>query len=300
MPPRTRPVSQKFRSDDSAWKDYPRILRWSGGALLQWDLVILAIMVFLLLAWFQKWWDINTLPNPIGGMLPLVAPWAGALGGVAISIVGLASHFGDWGPRVDKKKRAVDHPGYMQRIGWNAWHVSRPFVGALFGSVAAMIVVFVFGTVGATEDGRLDPSPLGTAAVFAAAFIVGYRDGTFRDLAERVIDTLFGPGVTSDRSVSFDLSESNLDLGDTKINSHIDKVITITNNSTRLLRIDKPAVSGTGFSLPGANRITLGANATEEIKVRFAPTSAGDAEGVLVVKGGGREKTVSLKAKGVS
>jgi hypothetical protein len=294
------PVTVPPTEPPITWESYPAILRWSAGALLAWDIAALAVLTWLLLARFLEWWNVDELPNPMGGMLPLIVPWAGALGGVAISLVGLSRHFGAWGPTARKTDVAATHPGFAQRIRWNAWHVTRFFVGAVFGSVASLIVAFVFGSLGATDAGTLDPSPLGTATLFAVSFIVGYRDRTFRDLADRVIDTLFGPGQTDDKSVSFDLSDSVVDLGEVKVNSHLDKQIEITNNASRVLRIDMPTVTGTGFSIPGANRITLASQGTEKVDVRFAPTAVGESTGALVIKAGGVEKTVSLKATAIA
>ena len=290
-------VKRALEQSDATWSDYPRVVRWSAGGLLVYDVALLTILTVLLLGRLYDWFGLDTLPDPIGGMVPLVVPWAGALGGLGISFVGLVRHVGDWGPRVEKDKRAADHPGFAQRLDWNAWHVTRPFVGAIFGSVAALAVVFIFGSVGATQEGGLDLSPLGRATLFVVAFVVGYRDRTFRELAERVIDTVFGPG-TPESTTSYDVSPATLDFGEVAVNQTKDATVTITNTGSRLLRLGTPTVTGTGFKRTGTTA-NLGAEQSGTITVRFEPTAAGAVEGTLLVKAGDVEKTVKLTAKAV-
>jgi len=291
-------VSRALEKSDATWSQYPLIARWSAGGLLVYDAAVMTVLAVLLLGRLYGWFRLDTLPDPVGGMVPLVVPWAGALGGLGISFVGLVRHVGDWGPRVENDKRAADHPGFAQRLDWNAWHVTRPFVGAIFGSVAALAVVFIFGSVGATAEGGLDLSPLGRATLFVVAFVVGYRDRTFRELAERVIDTVFGPGTPDDGGASYDLSPTSVDFGDVAVNQTKDATVTITNTGSRLLRMGTPTVTGTGLRRVGTTA-NLGAEQSGTITVRFEPTAAGQVEGSLVVKAGGVEKTVKLTANAV-
>jgi len=291
-------VKRALEQSDAPWSQYPLLARWSAGGLLLWVLVVLVVLVVLLLGRLYDWFRLGSLPDPVGGMMPLVVPWAGALGGLGISFVGLVRHVGDWGPRIEKDKRAADHPGFAQRMDWNAWHLTRPFVGAIFGSVAALAVVFIFGSVGATAGGDLDLSPLGRATLFVVAFVVGYRDRTFRELAERVIDTVFGPGTPDDRTASYDLSPATVDFGDVPVNQSKDATVTITNTGAQLLRLGTPTVTGAGFKRVGTNA-NLGAEQSGAIKLRFEPTEAGPVEGSLLVKAGGVEKTVKLTGNAV-
>ena len=293
-------VPPALMRDDSKWSEYPFIARWSASGLLRWNVFWFALLLFLLLGWYKEWLWVDHLPSRIGGVLPLVVPWAGALGGMAISMVGVLSHYSEWGPNVDKDKVAHNHPGFAQRLSWNAWHIGRPFVGAVFGSIAALLLVFVLRTLGVTDAGDQDTTLGATVTLLAVAFIVGYRDRTFRDLADRVIDTIFGPGTTSDQAVSYDVDDSELDFGnDVKVNKHKDLTVAVTNNGSQVLRWDSAEVDGAAFSLKSSSR-TLGAYATNEVKVRFAPTVAGEATGTLVIKLSGVEKTVKLKGTAVA
>jgi hypothetical protein len=291
-------VSKALEKSDATWAQYPLIARWSAGGLLVYDVALLTILTVLLLGRLYDWFRLGSLPDPIGGMVPLVVPWAGALGGLGISFVGLVRHVGDWGPRIEKDKRAADHPGFAQRMDWNAWHVTRPFVGAIFGSVAALAVVFIFGSVGATAEGGLDLSPLGRATLFVVAFVVGYRDRTFRELADRVIDTVFGPGTPGDRAASYDLAPATVDFGDVAVNGSKEETVTITNTGAQLLRPGTPTVTGAGFKLVGKSD-NLGANQSGTLKIKFEPTEKGAVEGSLVVKAGSVEKTVKLTGNAI-
>ena len=300
MATRRTSVPPALKNDQSKWSDYPRIARWSAAALIAWDLAWLFVLAFLLLGWYQHWLSIDELPARIGGVFPIILPWAGALGGLAISLVGLSAHFASWGPRAIKDQVASAHPGFAQRLDWNAWHVTRVFVGAVFGSVAALILVFVLRVLGVDDAGDPDTSLGATLTLLAVAFIVGYRDRTFRDLADRVIDTVFGPGGSrEDAAVSFDLDATEVTFGDVPVNTHKDSTVTITNNNARVLRASSIAVRGTGFTLESAPH-TVGAYADAPVVVRFTPTAAADAEGTLTIALSGVERSVPLKGNGTS
>jgi hypothetical protein len=86
---------------------------------------------------------------------------------------------------------------------YNYWHVARPFVGAVLGTVGFLIF---FGLIQATTQGQgtttTTSTPQHLAGVtsegliiyYVLAFIVGYREETFRDLVKRATDILFRPG----------------------------------------------------------------------------------------------------------
>src|SRR6266496_710477 len=90
-------VSRALEKSDATWSQYPLIARWSAGGLLVYDAAVMTVLAVLLLGRLYGWFRLDTLPDPVGGMVPLVVPWAGALGGLGISFVGLVRHVGDWG-----------------------------------------------------------------------------------------------------------------------------------------------------------------------------------------------------------
>lgn len=281
----------------STWSQYPWPARLSAGQLLLIGLVEFALLIFLLLCRVYGWLWIDRLPSIMGGVLPLIVPWAGALGGVAISLVGIGRHFRSWEANADKQAEATGS-GFDQRMRWNTWHLTRPFIGAVFGTFAALILVFVLGVIGFTDAGDIDLSPTGVATLMAVAFVVGYRERTFRALVERVVDTIFGPGIDPEAGPSYDMTPAELDFGDVPVNSSKQLVVTITNTGSRLLRLADARVTGAGFSQ--VSRVpNVGAGDSNELVVQFAPRTAGTASGTLVVKASGIESSVALKGKGV-
>lgn len=285
---------------DGKWSDYPVVARLSAAALLWISVGEFALLIFLLLCRAYGWLWIDRLPGVVGGVMPLIVPWAGALGGLSISIAGVSRNFVKWGPGVDADQPAKDHPGFEQRLEWNVWHLTRPMVGAIFGTFAALAVVFVLGTIGVTNQGSVDVTPTGAATLAAVAFVIGYRERTFRQLIERVVDTIFGPGSGSDHNTppSYDLTPAALDFGDVDTNKGKQLPVTIKNNGQRVLRIYDVDVSGAGFTK--VSRVgNIGGGATANVDIKFFPTVPGEASGTLVVKAGGGEKTTILKGKGV-
>jgi len=216
------------------WSDYSAVARLSSAQLILIDVAEFAFLIFLLLCRAYDWLWIDRLPAVIGGIMPLMVPWAGALGGLSISIVGVSRNFGKWGPRIDTSKPAREHEGYEQRLEWNVWHLTRPLVGAVFGTFAVLIVVFVLGTIGVTQDGSIDITPAGAATLMVIAFLIGYRERTFRLLIERVVDTIFGPGSDTEASASYDLMPAQLDFGDVALNSSKILKVSVRNNGQRV------------------------------------------------------------------
>ncbi|HYW28039.1 MAG TPA: fibronectin type III domain-containing protein [Terriglobales bacterium] len=115
----------------------------------------------------------DVLPPTVAGV-PVSIPWFGALGAVLIGLYGIFDHsHRDW-----------------QR-GLNTWHVARPFTGAALGTVGFILFASVIRATGIT------PQPaegVGKLVYFGVAFVVGFREETFRQLIKRVADLIVGPG----------------------------------------------------------------------------------------------------------
>jgi len=120
----------------------------------------------------------------LGGILPVAVPWFGALGAVTISLEGVFLHNQQW----DRKH--------------NYWHIGRPLFGAVLGIVAFFLFV-VIGSAAGTPPKFLDPGPRTTdipplkdfIIYYVLAFLVGYREETFRELIKRATDLILKPGV---------------------------------------------------------------------------------------------------------
>jgi IPT/TIG domain len=140
--------------------------------------VALLALLFVAYLYFEDQWS---LPKSWGPM-PLGVPWFGAVGAVLISLTA-----------------TLDYTGKTWRPSWELWHYSRPLVGATVAVLAVMIFMAGILAIGS------DPTP-GTntthasitknLAYYVIAFVVGYREKTFRELIKRVVDVILAPGTT--------------------------------------------------------------------------------------------------------
>jgi hypothetical protein len=146
------------------------------------DLSYLFIMVALFLAWAHLGGFKKFLPDPIGP-IPLGVIWWGALGGLTISLAGIFVHSKTWDS------------------SYNRWHIARPFVGGIVGAVSYLIFVLV---IQATASTTAATTPTAHALYYLVAFIVGYREGIFRDLLKRASDVLLKPSDSSAESTPQD------------------------------------------------------------------------------------------------
>jgi len=106
------------------------------------------------------------------GPVPIGVVWFGALGAVLISLTGVVEHAADWDGRL-----------YL-------WHLSRPLMGAALGVVAVLIM-----QAGILAAGTQPTAGTGTKNLlyYLVAFLVGYREETFRELIKRLVDLVFAP-----------------------------------------------------------------------------------------------------------
>jgi hypothetical protein len=137
-------------------------------------------------------------PYLVGGILPIAVPWFGALGAVTISLEGVFQWSESrWNPE------------------YNYWHVGRPIFGAVLGTISFFLFVLIVSSAG-TPPKFLAPdtagvaNPAGTTAnlatnilsskdlivFYVVAFLVGYREQTFRELITRVTDMILKPSDT--------------------------------------------------------------------------------------------------------
>jgi hypothetical protein len=115
--------------------------------------------------------------------------WFGALGAVLISLTGIVEHAGDWDP------------------GFNLWHLSRPLVGAALAVVGVLIIqagIIASGTPPSTATPGVPKNLL----YYLVAFLVGYREETFRELTKRLVDLIFSPSTTPPKPTITSLSSS--------------------------------------------------------------------------------------------
>jgi hypothetical protein len=135
---------------------------------------ILWILVLAALAFIYFTKDGFFLPKL--GSVPIGVPWWGALGAVLISVTGIVDHFRDWEP------------------GYNLWHFSRPFIGAILAVVS--VLIFQAGILSSGSPINATNNQPQNVILYLIAFLVGYREKTFRDLITRLVDLILTP-ITS-------------------------------------------------------------------------------------------------------
>ena len=110
------------------------------------------------------------------GPIPIGVVWFGALGAVLISLTGVVEHAADWDGRL-----------YL-------WHLSRPLMGAALAVVAVLILQAGVLATGTQPSSAATPGPK-NLLYYLVAFLVGYREETFRELIKRLVDLIFAPAA---------------------------------------------------------------------------------------------------------
>jgi hypothetical protein len=148
---------------------------WGGSqpAIFSLQILYLTLLATLAIIFFTNR-DLIDLPSSLGPV-PVPVPWFGALGAVLISLVGVTQHRHDWDP------------------GYRFWHWARPLLGASFGAISVLIFeagILAVGTAPSASTGNIPKDLL----YYLIAFLVGYREETFRELVKRLTDIVFSPG----------------------------------------------------------------------------------------------------------
>jgi hypothetical protein len=137
-------------------------------------LIYLVVLLTLALLFFVKRSFLVFLPESFGP-IPVGVPWFGALGAVLISLTGIFEHEHDWDS------------------GYWPWHVARPLIGIGLGVVSVIILqagILAVGSTPATQPKAIPANLL----YYLIAFLVGYREETFRELIKRLVDVILSPG----------------------------------------------------------------------------------------------------------
>lgn len=277
-----------------------KVSGWATGVAV-YNVAWLAFLVLVLLSYWQLGplggvgsWQKVYAKDPLGGLVPLMIPWAGALGGVAISLTGAAVHTKDWDTT------------------WNIWHFLRPVLGALSGTIGFIILVVVLRTAGGLDEkAEVMPDDFLSRGLFLIiAFVTGFRDQMFLDLVAKVVKMLLSNGEAGDAaSAPFALDKSEVDFGTVGIGTSPPTV------PVRIVRADQSGATGLPAgryavayadgtsSPPTQGSFTVSAAPTPassldfpDLAVDFQPRAAGPIEATLNVTFGARTKSVPLKA----
>jgi hypothetical protein len=221
-------------------------------------------------------------------VVPLWVPWAGALGGATISLVGIVKHAQDWDP------------------DYYLWHLARPLLGGVSGTIGVLIVVLLIKSVTASPtapaNGDAAAAPVaydgpGIAILAVIAFVIGFREETFRHLIERVADVILGPGAAAAPDIVAFVPRS-LELATTGT-TPVSAVVHLFNGSKDALGVAagslviEPAGAGFVAELDSEGAIPPGDALT--VTVTWTPAGPGTATGKLTARLGGYAAEVQLR-----
>jgi len=131
--------------------------------------VYLVLLVALFVT-YVTWKEFRSdLPSALGP-LPTGVVWFGAVGAVVSSFRGIFAYNQSWDPR------------------YNIWHYSRPLLGAVTGSMGALMY-WVLLTLGSTTTVTVR-----TTTFYVAAFVLGFADKAFVNLLNSVTSLIINPG----------------------------------------------------------------------------------------------------------
>lgn len=262
--------------------------QWQPGTVYIYDVVWIVVLIVLAIGYsVQPAW--SWLPHwtfAFQNVMPLWVPWAGALGGVTISLVGVVTHTHDW--------KALEY-GY--------WHLARPFLGAVCGSVAVLIVVLVLRSVDPTANGQAG-TPASIAILSVIAFVVGYREETFRTLVKRVVDVILASGANATALVA--LVPAVLDFGDSTVSQPTVLTLTVVNAGKDTVHLPaNVAIADPATSTVVATNVEsdMAPGATAAVTVTWTPASEGQdlstPTTTLVLRTESRTLTCPLKGRAI-
>jgi hypothetical protein len=139
------------------------------------ELAYVAVLIGIALAYAHFSGVKDFFPDP-AGPIPIGVVWWGALGGVTISLTGVFRHTRSWDD------------------SYNMWHIARPILGAIMGTVGYLIFVTVIRAAASNQPVAGHGSPI----FYLVAFLLGYREQVFRDVLRKAVDVLIAPGRPSD------------------------------------------------------------------------------------------------------
>jgi hypothetical protein len=220
-------------------------------------------------------------PLLLGGMLPVGVPWFGALGAVTISLEGVFLWSTEW-----KDK-------------YNYWHIGRPLFGAVLGIVAFFLFVVIGAAAGTPPkflDGPGTALPKDFIIYYVLAFLVGYREGTFRELIKRATDLILKPETPQPApDVTFrvgGVTSREIQCPSAAASQSSSMTVEVQNSGNAALIAPVVAVASVGQTPGGtfaiANDLVTGKgdlapNQAKSVDVTFTPPAAGDFSGTLTV-----------------
>lgn len=253
------------------------------------------LLLLVIAALYVLTWD-EPQPLLLAGVLPIGVPWFGAVGAVVISLEGIF---------------AYAHKGWD--ASYSYWHIGRPLFGAVLGIVAFFTYVLIIissGSVPAFLDGHeASRAPKDYIVYYIVAFVVGYREETFRELIRRVTDLILKPSDSSANvpAVTFKQGGASVVMVDFgKVTTAATKSITIAVQNTGKVPLKSPTAM---LEAPGSpeyairnDQLTgsteLKAGESKSLDIAFSPTVAGNFNTVLVLTAGNLSNAAKLPVTG--
>jgi hypothetical protein len=155
--------------------------------------LLLTALLYLYFRYFHTAWVSTWLPNNLGPF-PIGVPWYGALGAALFSLVGVSDHRQDWD------------------FHFWPWYLARPFVGAGLAILSVLMLMAGILAVGSTPTAQSSSAvPItGNLLYYLVAFLVGYREETFRDMLKRLTNVFLGDTTTGGGPVIQSIDPPNI------------------------------------------------------------------------------------------
>jgi hypothetical protein len=242
-------------------------------------------------------------PYLVAGILPIAVPWFGALGAVTISLEGVFT----W-------SESRWNPDY------NYWHCGRPIFGAVLGAISFYLFVLIIMSAGTTPKFLDTPTgavqavpPKDFIIYYVVAFLVGYREETFRELIRRVTDLILKPGTqaaAASPQITFKqggIAQTEIKFNEAAANTTTPLTIEIVNSggasvSSPVLTVkEADAASKDVFKLTKndlAGRSELKSNESISAEITFAPKGAVQYSAVLSVAGANLTAPATIRIVG--
>ncbi|WP_457102081.1 hypothetical protein [Microbacterium sp. P5_E9] len=166
----------------------------------------------------------------------------------------------------------------------------------MFGTVAALVVVWVTKSIDVGIANAAGISTSGKIVLFVIAFVVGFQQDYFKELIKRVAAILLtkpetGPGSGQDTPPEASALElrGDLQFGDVPVDTSAVREITIANLTDQELTGLAVAVmdASDGITVAPASLANLAGRATTTATVTFSPTSKGTPTGRLTASRNG-------------
>jgi hypothetical protein len=161
------------------------------------------------------------------------------------------------------------------------------------------------------ETGGNAPGPSSLLPYYVLAFLVGFREGTFRTLIKRAADVLLGPGDPGAPPAGITVHPAPVQFYKVTVGGGSVETVTVSNSGTGDLRIYPPTASSPGTDLADENGVfSLSANAVEgatiapganaTLKVEFTPAAAETYTGTLTIASNAGTTLIDVIGEGVA